>query len=64
MIRLDIRNDRTGDPKIGNYDVELWLPDGHWDVRRARVEGFPRSLGWEELVRHAVNALRPEDSNG
>lgn len=59
MIKLDIINDATSeDEAIGHYDAYLYLPtDGRYVEHHVRVEGFDRSLGWEALVRQAVDSL-------
>lgn len=54
MIRLDVRNDGTGNHLIGNYDVSVALPR---EVVYARVENFPRELGAYELLLLAVRAV-------
>lgn len=59
MIKLDIVNDGTSEREaVGHYDVYLYLPeDGRYVEHHVRLEGFDRSLGWEALVRLAVDTL-------
>lgn len=58
MIKLEIFNDETGTEEVGHYGVYLYLPvDGRRVEHHVRVENFDRTLGWEELVKRAVQAL-------
>ncbi len=59
MIKLDIVNDGTSERgEVGHYDAYLYLPvDGRYVEHHVRVEEFDRSLGWEALVRQAVDVL-------
>lgn len=58
MIRLEVVNDATGTVEVGHYDAYLYLPeDGRYVEHHVRVEQFDRSLGWEALVRQAVEEL-------
>lgn len=58
MIKLDIINDATGTDEVGHYDAYLYLPEsGRYVEHHVRVEHFDRTLGWEALVRQAVDEL-------
>ena len=54
LLRLNIVNDLTGSPDLGNYRVTVSEADGP-DVA-VRVLGHPRKAGAARLVRDALSA--------
>lgn len=66
--QLEIVNDTTGSPATGNYDLKLTGPvkDGvdnstmneFWG--RARLNGFPRKLGWWSCVKAALGQFKTD----
>jgi hypothetical protein len=62
IARAVIRNDHTGTPEHGNYDVRLYDPPAYnpWAGRTVttRLEGFPRrELGAWDLVYRVLREL-------
>lgn len=56
---LDIQNDVTGTPEIGNYSVMLVEHDKR-GVRKARVENYIRAEGALRLIQKAIEELEHE----
>lgn len=52
---LEIQNDGTGTPEVGNYNVRLYSPDIM--VAQCRVEGHHREDGALWLAKTALEAI-------
>ena len=71
IAKAVIRNDHTGSPELGNYDVELYDPPAYnpWAgvTVDLRVEDFPRrTLGAWHLIARALRQfeeLRPSEES-
>ena len=57
-LALVIVNDGTGDDDLASYDVDVRV--NRTVLVRARVEGFARRRGWEELLGLALNAIEED----
>ena len=59
MLLVKIVNDGTGDPELGNYNVEVSVTEkGKLKVLgEARVEGFKRQRRWLELLYDVLDRL-------
>ena len=62
MLNLRVRNDRTGDDLIGNYNVTAEI-DGKI-LAAGRITGYVRESGWLTLLKWAVAVMEAvENSN-
>ncbi len=52
VLTIAFRNDGTGTPEVGNYDVTVSA--NGLVVGRARVEGHPRVEDWRALLRRLL----------
>lgn len=55
MLTLQFHNDGTGDLKIGNYNVEVYI--NALLIYKDRVEGHFRQDGWGSLVQRFVEDI-------
>lgn len=66
---LVFHNDGTGtiESDIGNYNVQVFIgdgtPQGSRTISAGRVEGHPRSDGWEVLVQKYLDKLKGEGTS-
>lgn len=57
MIRIDIKNDGTGDPDTGNYRYTIWMPGAGGTIKlQGRIENHARILGWVQLAKRVLDA--------
>lgn len=61
MLTIFIRNDGTGDKKIGNYVVSVAV--NGMVIARERIEGHKRADGWRALVRMLGEQSGEEDES-
>ena len=61
MLNLCVRNDRTGDEKVGNYIVTANV-NGKI-LAAAKINGYVRDSGWLPLLKWAVVALEAVENS-
>ena len=61
MLKVEFRNDDSGDDYTGNYNVTVY--ENNHTVWKGRVEGHYRGLDWRSLVQMWLNQEREKDTD-
>lgn len=55
---LVVLNDATGTKATGNYEISAYI--NNTPIWAGRIEDFPRSAGWEELLTRIAEKAKKE----